>query len=78
MRNLQTLVLLALFFWLFVSCGSASDLLASESIRERKIFCNPFAEKRLSGGSVCGLLLKSFFLRQQYTDAVFLRCPRLF
>lgn len=49
MRNLQTFVFLVLSFWIFISCGSSSDLLASESIRERKIFCNPFAEKGFRG-----------------------------
>ena len=48
MCNLNTLALLAISLWICTSCGS-SDLLASESVRERKIFCNPFAEKGFRG-----------------------------
>ena len=48
MRSLQILALLAMSLWFCVSCGS-SDLLASESVRESKIFCNPFAEKGFRG-----------------------------
>ena len=47
MRSLNTFALLVVSLWICTSCGSSN--LASESVRERKIFCNPFTEKGFRG-----------------------------
>lgn len=49
MRNFK-IILFALFSaGIFVSCGSSSNMLASESVRAGQILCNPFSSKGFQG-----------------------------
>ncbi len=48
-HNLKTFILLPALVLIFTSCGPSSDLLASESVQEGKIFCNPFDSQGFQG-----------------------------
>ena len=49
MRNLKVFIFSLVSIWTFVSCDTSADLLASESVRESKIFCNPFDQHGFHG-----------------------------
>ena len=49
MRNFKVLLSLLASIGIFVSCEPSSDLLASESVREGQVLCNPFSSGGFQG-----------------------------